>query len=111
MTKLARMLCAVAAVTLMAAPVAAETGDERASDASASTGAGTGGKKNKKRCKSEEYVDANGETKRRNRCAGGLLFGGAAGLGGLGLGGTVALAGLATGGIAMAASSGSAESP
>jgi hypothetical protein len=108
MSKLARMLCAVAAVTLVTAPVAAQTGDERPSGASVSPD--TAGKKNKKRCRSEEYVDADGNTKRRNRCAGGFLMGGA-GLAGLGGGGAVVAGGLALGGLAMAASSGSAESP
>ena len=67
---------------------------------------------NKKRCKSEEYVDADGKTKRRNRCAGVLLMGGAgAGLMGLGAGGDVVLGGVALGGIALAASGDSSESP
>jgi F0F1-type ATP synthase membrane subunit c/vacuolar-type H+-ATPase subunit K len=70
-------------------------------------GPDTGGSKNKKRCRSEEYVDANGVTPTRNRCAAGFLLGGA----GLGVGGTAVLGGLAIGAVAMAASSSSAESP
>ena len=105
MNKLAKILCAVATATLMTVPAAAQTGDERASGASVSPD--TGSKANKKRCRSEEYVDANGVTRQRNRCAGGFLLGGA----GLGVGGTAVLGGLAIGGIAMMASSGASESP
>jgi hypothetical protein len=109
MTKLAKLLCAVATATLMVAPAAAQTGDERPSGASVGgdMGASTS---NRKRCRSEEYVDADGNRKRRNRCAGGLLLGGG-GLLGLGAGGAVVAGGLAIGAIAMAASSSSSESP
>lgn len=109
MTKLAKTLCAVAAATLMTVPAMAQTGDERASGASVSPDTGNAAAK-RKQCRSEEYVDANGVTKRRNRCAGGLLLGGA-GLFGLGGGGALVAGGLALGGIAMMASSGASESP
>ena len=109
MFRLAKVLCAVATATLMVAPAAAQTGDERASGASVSPDTG-GGAKNKKRCRSEEYVDTDGTKKRRNRCGAGLLIGGG-GLLGLGGGGAIVASGLALGGIAMMASSGTEESP
>ena len=102
MNKLAKVLCAVATATVMVVPVAAQASDERPGTTAVDT--------SKKRCKSEEYVAADGTTKRRNRCAGGLFFSGA-GLAGLGAGGAVVLGGVALGGIALAASSDSVESP
>ncbi|MCB2063012.1 MAG: hypothetical protein KDE25_06060 [Novosphingobium sp.] len=105
MTKFAKVLCAVAATSLVTAPLAAAPGDVRPSGATINASAsGTG---DSKRCKYEEYVDADGVTRTRSRCGGGFLFGSPLAI--------LLFLGVAGGGVALvassSASSGSAESP